>query len=124
MKMVEHTVSDLVGRTLMRVTVSEDKERVTFTLDSGREYAMSHTQNCCESVQLEEVIGDLDDLVGAPILAAEESTNSEEPKPHEYSDSFTWTFYKLATIKGSVTLRWLGESNGYYSESVDFVEIT
>lgn len=110
--------SDLLGKTLTRVE-QRDAERLEFYCEDGSKFALHHQQDCCETVQLEEIVGDLADLVGSPILQAEEATNSDN-KPGQYAESWTWTFYKLATIKGNVTLRWLGESNGYYSEGVDF----
>ena len=68
--------------------------------------------------------GNLSDLENSPILVAEEvsSVGAKEPVK-SYDDSYTWTFYKFSTIKGSVTVRWLGTSNGYYSESVDFCKL-
>lgn len=76
-----------------------------------------------------DVAGDVEDLIGNPLLLAEEVTHINETPEEaegiaEPYESFTWTFYKLSTIKGSVTIRWLGESNGYYGEEVDFHEVT
>ena len=120
--MEEAKFEDLLGKTLVNIDHSDDT--MTFTTQDGEVYQLYHIQNCCESVGIEDICGDLDDLIGSPILQAEESTNSEDTFGQEMYDSFTWTFYKLATFKGYVTLRWLGESNGYYSESVDFAKIS
>ncbi len=92
-----------------------------FKTDDGKTFMMYHRQDCCETVYIESIVGDLGDLLNSPVLMAEEV--SQEGSNGSF-DSFTWTFYKLATIKGSVTIRWYGSSNGYYSESVSFVEVT
>lgn len=117
---------DLIGKTLTSVTGGVSDDRMLFTTEDGTTYAMHHRQDCCESVSLEDICGDISDLIGSPVLQAEESTSDENPEgvpAKEYQDSFTWTFYRIATIKGSVALRWYGESNGYYSESVDFERV-
>lgn len=114
---------DLKGKTLQSITHTEDT--MTFTDTEGTQYQLYHYQDCCENVTIEDIIGDLDDLIGTPILKAEENTSNDNPEDitKEYQESFTWTFYNLATIKGYVTIRWYGESNGYYSESVDFCKL-
>jgi len=98
-----------------------DANEVIFNISDGEKYRLYHEQDCCESVYLEDVTGDLGDLIGSPILLAEEIEGESRSGDFE---SCTWTFYKLATIKGSVTLRWVGVSNGYYSERVDFGRVS
>lgn len=107
---------ELIGKTLVSVE-NKANEELVFTTDTGRVFMLYHDQNCCESVEIESIVGGLDDLVGTVLLTAEESVNSE------LEADATWTFYKLATQKGYVDIRWYGSSNGYYSEEVDFVEV-
>lgn len=113
-------ISRLVGETLVSIEgMHRGSSQVIFTTASGRRYRMLHRQDCCESVELEDVCGDIEDLVDRPITTAEERVMQG---PSRYESS-TWTFYELATNRGSVTLRWLGTSNGYYSEGVSFEEM-
>jgi hypothetical protein len=103
----------------------KDDDEIIFNMSDGNKYKMHHYQDCCEHVSIEDICGDMEDLLNSEILQAEEVSSNENPEGvnPEYQDSFTWTFYKLGTNKGSVTIRWYGESNGYYSESVDFEKI-
>ena len=123
--MMEVTLKDLIGKTMTRVE-NVNNEELVFTTTEGRVYMLHHDQDCCETVTIESIVGDLSDLVGEPLLMAEEATSNTHPdgrSPSKYEESFTWTFYKFATRKGYVDVRWFGESNGYYSESVDFSEV-
>lgn len=116
--------SVLKGKVLTKIEVFEDE--IYFETSDDKKYKMFHETNCCESVSIEDISGiPIQDLLGDPILIANESTSdlTDSNSIDKYDDSFTWTFYELATIKGSVTIRWYGTSNGYYSESVDFKEI-
>lgn len=108
-----------IGKTLTDVYQAGNDE-IIFTLDTGERYKMYHDQDCCEAVYIEDIWGDLSDLIGSPIEVAEEVTNYDYPK-HTYDESYTWTFYKFRTVNSDVTIRWYGTSNGYYSESVDIV---
>jgi hypothetical protein len=112
---------ELIGKTFVSVENRDDDEMI-FTVNEDEQYKFFHSQDCCESVWIEDIEGDLNDLVGTPLLKAEEVC--EYPKlKHSYGDTQTWTFYKFATAKGHVTVRWIGQSNGYYSESVNFCKV-
>ena len=115
-------MAQMLGKTFVQVTGSVGGYEMTFETAQGERFMFAHEQDCCESVDINDIVGDLQDLCGTPLLVAEEVSGATEPD-EEHCESYTYTFYKFATRKGYVDVRWLGESNGYYSEGVDlFVE--
>ena len=117
-------MAQMLGKTFVQVSGSVGGDEMTFETANGERFMFAHSQDCCERVDINDIVGDLQDLCGSPMLLAEE-VQGETPVDFDEGDheSVTWTFYKFATRKGYVDVRWLGESNGYYSERVDlFVE--
>ena len=114
-------MKNFIGKQFFHIEKNEDLTEMLLYCNDGNIYKMYHKQDCCESVNIEDIEGDLNDLLNTDILNAELVTNSEENT--EKYESVTWSFYKFATIKGYVTIRWIGTSNGYYSEVVSIKKI-
>ena len=121
------SISDLKGKTIDRIEGLEkgSLEVLVFTT-CGYKYSFFHIQDCCERVDLYDFDGCQEDLSGALVVSAEEVVSDcEGDLPESSDDSWTWTFYKIETNKGGVWMRWLGQSNGYYSEGIDITrEVT
>ena len=85
---------DLVGKTIVDIQgLEKGSDEVVFVCSDGSKYKMYHEQDCCETVDIDDVIGDVEDLIGSEILIAEENSNSGENPKETYDYSFTWTFY-------------------------------
>lgn len=110
--------SELVGHTLSSVVVNDDE--IIFDVVDDGQHRLFHQGDCCEKVTVDDVVGDINDLLNTPILLAYESQSSDCGPLIPTHDSYTWTFYRISTIKGTVVIRFYGTSNGYYSETVTF----
>jgi hypothetical protein len=114
----ELKLKSLLGQTIRNLFINDDS--VIFECASGERYMMHHVQDCCESVKVLGTFGDLPSIIGFPITNAVE--NDDEPENHgeEIYESGTWSRFFISTERGTVEIRWLGQSNGYYSEDVSF----
>jgi len=128
------SIEHLIGKTLSNVENTRHEIIFTELSEPSRRYALKHEQDCCESVHVEDVVGDLSDLTGSPIVMAEEVSGTQEVHEadaplfdgqlSDEDEYYEWTYYRLGTIKGTVSIRFYGTSNGYYSTSVSFVELS
>lgn len=114
-------ISLLLGKTLTRVTATEYE--VHFECSDGNNFRLYHMQDCCEHVRVFKTEGNWTDLIGKQIESTWEETITDGNPPevvYKTYGSYTWTVYTIRAAGASVDCIWLGESNGYYSESVYF----
>jgi len=109
--------------------LSVGSERVEITIQGDRKFVLFHNQDCCETVRIKRVTGNIEDVIGSSVLEAIETIWPQDEYPpdaekEKYDDSFSYTDFALRTHNGTMKIRWRGDSNGYYSESVSFVEVT
>lgn len=106
---------DLMGQVFSRVYQDPDYNAIVFERYNSKDnkvgFILYHEQDCCESVYIESIVGDLKDLENTPILMAQENEGEG------------FTFYKLATIKGYIDIRFNQDIDSYYSVSVDLVKL-
>lgn len=108
-----------VGKTIVDIKGAySGSDQISFIFSDDTYFKMYHSQSCCERVEVDDICGDIDDLLNTKLLGAELSQSNSFGPRDEYDSSYTWSFYKFKTIKGYVDIRWYGSSNGYYSEDV------
>lgn len=106
---------------LIDMTIANAEQRgdaIIIETSEGRTFHFDHQQDCCESVYIENVIGDLSSLSGAVV---QHVRMDYVDLPDTYGVS-TRTTLVLATDKGTVVGIWHGSSNGYYGTGVSFWE--
>jgi hypothetical protein len=117
-------MKDLIGKTFDVVARDEYRGNSGVMFKTKTQtYMLVHITCCCSEVHLEDVVGDLSDLENTEIITAEKRKGRTLPSPDaRWYEAIIWTFYEIATNKGSVTLRFCGEDN-CYSTAVHLIEI-
>ena len=63
---------EMIGQVMESVSGGVGGDRMVFEAANGRKFEFFHEQDCCEDVHIEDIIGDVNDLIGVPILEAEQ----------------------------------------------------
>jgi len=113
-------LDDLAGEILRAIDVDEDNNQILLTTESGREILLHHCQSCCEKVRILDTEGEWRQLLGKPLLDA----THHEQQADTARGSETRTALTFCVDGATVISRWIGKSNGYYSESVHIRELT
>lgn len=115
-------IEELVGQKLIYIDIDPEENRIMLTTESGRKILIHHNQDCCEIVRIEDTAGNWAELIGKVIVEA--THESHEADSESGYESCTRTALTFKADDATVISRWIGTSNGYYSEEVHLADVT
>ncbi len=116
------SIDVLLGKTITHVQgLQVNSEEVILTTQCGNVYQMGHVQEGDEHISLYSLRGNLDDVLHTPIVSVDEDIDDDSC---DSPVSRTWTDYRIVTAKGAFSIRWLGISDGNYSDMPLITDIT
>lgn len=94
-------------------------DAVKLTFDNGKILVFTHKQDCCESVHFSSSDYPITDMIGETVTKIEMRTERNDPNDKYMSE--TWSFIYIHTTKDVNVMKWQGSSNGWYSETPDWI---
>lgn len=94
-------------------------DAVKLTFDNGKILVFTHKQDCCESVHFSSSDYPIADMIGDTVTKIEMRTECNDHNDENMSE--TWSFIYIHTTKDVNVLKWQGSSNGWYSETPDWI---
>lgn len=121
----EVDIETLVGETIVDIDDVPDEagdDRILITTANGRTIVIYHQQGCCERVRIIGRDGEWHTLIGKVIVEARKDQQEQQDSATGYGTA-TKTELMFRVDDATVVSRWIGESNGHYSERVDIKEL-
>lgn len=110
--------SSLIGLVIKKIMVCEAYPFISFHTDNDT-FILHFNEICCDRGYIADICGDLKDLIGVPILDASFESNSSKVDISVDKD-VCWAYYKLSTINGYVSIRWIADGYYFYGTEVIF----
>ena len=121
-------IQELAGKKIVAIDIVDDPKKdheIRIEIEGGRVFRFYHNQDCCESVRIaapKDGDGSLLSLIGKETREVTQEEDRDDGTDTDY-DSWTKTTITFRSDSETVISRWIGESNGYYSEDVDLEEV-
>jgi hypothetical protein len=110
---MEEKQNVLVGKVITAIHLADDKKALKFDIEGGEPIIADCQGDCCSETWVENIENPWA-ILGSPVLKAE-NIDMPDLGTMEGRDVVAYYGFKIETVKGTCTIDYRNDSNGYYS---------